>query len=199
MTVRYGSGGIITNIYNTYKTFDKHIIGKYSSITPNNSNYKSISLNNIYKWNDMEGYYSLITKDKQYHWIELSFQKPFILSAYRIAIITNYRFAKSWKIETKFKDSSYKTIHESNELICPSIVSNCNSEFFSEKIFYIDKENRTLCDTIKITNTGKDTCGTYVLSIGALELYEEPSFCRPISNTKTIFRQLLFTLLHRKN
>ena len=188
MSISYGSGGIITKIYDKYKTFENHIKGTYHSLA------QSYSLENIYKWNDGEGFHTSTTTNPENHWIELSFEKPFFLTAYRYAMLTNFRFTKSWKVEIKYKDNPYKIVHESNEPLC-SKLSSCNCYYFSEKLFMIKNENISLCDTIRITNTGPDTCGTYSLSIGALELYEDESFCVQTQNNESNIKVFLFSVI----
>ena len=188
MSTAYGAGGIISAIYLKYGTYIGNIDVFYSSIDPGSRT----GVEYAFKWEDNKGFHSDQTA-KGLQYIQFDFKRPFIFDSYKFAMIKGFRFQLSWKVEARYKSGPYKIVHENNDKICTEILNyDCN--LFTSKLFKLDPQNVTLCDSIKITATSKDTKNTDCLTIGAIEFYEQNK-CTIIKKHNTISYCNIFLLL----
>ena len=192
MSVQYGSGGIISDIYQQYHSFDQWITLEPSSINPDTD----ISIpENVYQWIDKKnGFHSEIAKYESTHYLIFHFKKPFILRHFRMMMCPDFRFPRVWKMETKYKTSELKTIYESSldSLLCSvNEVGDCKE--YTETYYTLEKQNIGKIDTVKLSNVGKDTAGTYCFSLGAIEFYG--SFIFLTQTNKCVFNFLPFVFI----
>ena len=171
MATQIGSGGVIYNIYTKYENLFEHL-----SIHANNHllNKDDTKPENVLYWGAQNSFQSEANNEGIFESLVIKFRRPFVLNAYRMQMSPYYRFQKSWKVETQYRDGELRLVHHSDEVICTKMLQSPSYDCgaFSEKLFILDKDKRFICDTIKITATDKDTKGTYSLTVGAIEFYE---------------------------
>ena len=172
MSTQIGSGGVIYNLYKNYGDLSKNIRINVRNFYIDSDRYIA---ENVYKWNSPNGYQSAANSEGILESIVFKFQKPFIFRAYRMQIPPDFRFQKSWKVETQYRNGDIKKVHSSNDMICTQMRTNPSYDcaVYSEKLFNFDDDKIHICDTINITATDADTFGTYSLTVGAIEFYEK--------------------------
>ena len=169
MSVQYGCGGIFTTLHYKYGDVNKFVDVSYSSI------YGSSS---FFEWNEGFGsFHSFLNSSYEFipksEYLQFHFKKPFILHSLRIMIIKGNRFQKSWKLESKYKESKFEEVYQSDELLCKVLTQNtrgdCNET--TQNYFSIADNKIKTTDTLKISSIGQDTFDTYSLVIGGIEFY----------------------------
>ena len=193
MPVQIGSGGVIYKIYKKYGNVFPHVTLSANNYFLDRDNCKP---ENVFSWGVENTFSSNANSNGFFESINFTFEKPFILTAYRMQMSPNFRFQKAWKVETQYKDSPYKLVHSSEEEICTKRLSNpsCDCGVFSEKLFILDKIYK--CDKIMITATDADTKGTYSLTVGAIEFYEKHiSNCTKFTTSSLNLIQFILIIL----
>ena len=101
-------------------------------------------------------------------------------------MVKNFRFAREWKVDTKYKGSDYAEIYRSSELLCPKLtageIGDCLNT--TDTFFSIEKTNIKAADTVKLSNIGKDTRDTYSFSLRSIEFYGQ--FIKSFTNSSQI-------------
>ena len=79
MTVQIGAGGIVSDVYQQYYSFDKWITLEYDS-THSTSEGPIYEAENVFQWqNAKNGFHSKITEDQSTHFISFHFYRPILL------------------------------------------------------------------------------------------------------------------------
>ena len=195
MSVQIGAGGIISDIYQKYHSFDSLITLEWDSIHSGQDLYEIYQPDNIYQWiNEKNGFHSEIARYESTHYLIFHFKKPFILRHFRMMMCPDFRFPRVWKMETKYKTSELKTIYKSSSdsLLCP-VNENGDCSEYTETYYTLESSNIDKVDTIKISNVGEDTRGTYCFTLGAIEFYGSLIF--PTHTTTFIINFLPFVFI----
>ena len=171
MNIVVGNGGILTEIYEKYKTLENHV-----SITSTGAHYdpdfpNKYFVENILNWNDKNGFHSIMTNEEKQHILQFNFKKPFYLKSYRPLLNNYYRFVSKIIVKTSLRNSPFTPVYYQNEKLCDKLSSKNECAERTEKYFRIPNENISLCDKVQFVSNGPDTRGTYSLSFNGLELY----------------------------
>ena len=192
MSLQYGNGGIITDIYRKYHQISPYIELTYSSVAP------EYSANDVFQWVDefKNGFHSYTSNTAKTDNLSFHFQKPFLLKGFSIFMCRGFRFPKLWKLEAKYQNNKYETVYESSpaQSLCPFLDKDNNCGQGTETSYFVEPSNGKLVDTIVISNRGPDTIGTYCLSLGAIEFFSFPSRTNVCVFTR-IHRCLFFCFL----
>lgn len=147
----------------------------FKSLTDNSINagdvgFASVQPNfpNIFNWTTK----NTVTYDTNVDGpLVIAFNKPVLISKYRILTRAGLRFPKGWNISVSFDEANFNTIDAKIEDLCKNTMINGKKIDCGETTDRIFAIPRMTIRKIKLILTVPDSCGTYGLHICAFDVY----------------------------